>query len=269
MFSVMMSTHVSCDPVSPVAPYLGGKKLLAKGLVAKLRGIPHRAYVEPFVGMGGIFFRRDFISPCEVINDLNGDVANLFRILQRHYVPLMDMLRWQITSRQEFERLRKACPSVLTDLERAARFLYLQRLAFGGKVGGAFGVAIGTARFDIHKLAQLLDDAHNRLSRVVIESLPYGDVITRYDREDTLFYLDPPYYGNESDYNAPFQRADFKRIAEYLRNLKGCFVLSLNDRPEVREIFSGFHVEAVEVSYSVSREKKGRGKRGEIIISNR
>jgi hypothetical protein len=88
-----------CEPVAPVAPYLGGKKLLAKKLVPLLRTIPHRAYVEPFVGMGGVFFRRNFVSSCEVINDLNGDVANLFRVLKWHYVPLMDILRWQITSR--------------------------------------------------------------------------------------------------------------------------------------------------------------------------
>lgn len=128
------SRVVPCAPVSPVAPYLGGKRLLSKRLVPLLGAIRHRAYVEPFVGMGGIFFRRDFISPCEVINDLNGDVANLFRILQRHYVPFMDMLRWQVASRQEFERLRLARPETLTDLERAARFLYLQRLVFGGKI---------------------------------------------------------------------------------------------------------------------------------------
>jgi DNA adenine methylase len=76
-----------------------------------------------------------------VINDWSDDVATFFRILQRHYVPFMDMLRWQITSRAGFDRLRRQDPSTLTDLERAARFLYLQRLAFGGKVAGRnFGV---------------------------------------------------------------------------------------------------------------------------------
>ncbi|MFT8890809.1 MAG: DNA adenine methylase [Acetobacter papayae] len=257
-----------CEPVVPVAPYLGGKKLLAKKLVPLLKAIPHRAYVEPFVGMGGIFFRRNFVSSCEVINDLNGDVANLFRVLKWHYVPLMDILRWQITSREDFERLRKSNPDTLTDLHKAARFLYLQRLAFGGKVNGAFGVAINPARFDIHKLGQILDDAHQRLSRVVVECLPYGEVITRYDRPDTLFYLDPPYYGNEKDYNAAFSRSEYQDMAEQLSQIKGRFVLSLNDRPEVRSIFSAFHIESVAVSYSISREAKGRGSRGEVIITN-
>lgn len=268
VFSMAMSIHQPCVPVNPVAPYLGGKKLLSKGLVTRLRDIPHRAYVEPFVGMGGIFFRRDFISPCEVINDLNGEVANLFRILQRHYVALMDMFRWQLTSRLEFDRLRQAQPSTLTDLERAARFLYLQRLAFGGKVNGAFGVSISPARFDIQRLAQVLDDVHQRLSRVVIEGLPYNKVISRYDRPDTLFYLDPPYYGNETDYDAPFSRDDFERIAEQLSGIKGRFVMSLNDKPEVRDIFKGFCIETVDVTYSISRKTMGRGRRTEVVIAN-
>jgi hypothetical protein len=171
--------------------------------------VPHTLYAEPFVGMGGIFFRRDQRPKCEVINDWSDDVATFFRILQRHYVPFMDMLRWQITSRAGFDRLRRQDPSTLTDLERAARFLYLQRLAFGGKVAARnFGVSTsGGARFDVAKVGPLLEAAHERLTGVVIEHLPWSDFITRYDRPGTLFYLDPPYYGSEGDYGAPCSTA--------------------------------------------------------------
>ena len=125
----------------PVAPYLGGKRNLARRIVERIGAIPHTTYAEPFVGMGGIFLRRPFRAKSEVINDISEDVATLFRVLQRHLLPLMDMLRWQITSRVEFERLVRATPGSLTDLERAARFLYLQRTAFGGKIEGRnFGV---------------------------------------------------------------------------------------------------------------------------------
>jgi len=124
------------SPAHPAAPWLGGKKLLAKRIIERLRQVPHQGYVEPFVGMGGVFLRRPWRVRTEVINDASKDVANLFRILQRHYVPFMDLLRWQVTSRAEFERLKAAVPDTLTDLERAARFLYLQRLAFGGRCGG-------------------------------------------------------------------------------------------------------------------------------------
>jgi DNA adenine methylase len=265
----MESSLKPCRPVKPVAPYIGGKKNLSGRIVERLGRIAHGAYVEPFVGMGGVFLKRPFIAEAEVINDYSRDVANLFRILQRHYVPLMDMLRWQVTSRDEFERLKAAQADSLTDLEHAVRFLYLQRLAFGGKVNGRnFGVSMRAARFDVHTLEPILADVHARLSRVTIECLPFDQVITRYDRPETLFYLDPPYWGCEGDYGVSFQREDFERLAEQLRGVKGRFLLSLNDRPEVRATFAGFEIEAVDVQYSISRESHARGPRGEVLISN-
>lgn len=254
--------------MKPVAPYIGGKRRLAARLIEIQSKIKHAAYVEPFVGMGGVFFRRPWTSQCEVINDLSRDVSGLFRVLQKHYVPLMDMLRWQLTSRDEFERLKSAAPESLTDLERAARFLYLQRTAFGGKVRGQnFGVSMRSARFDIHALTETLQDVHRRLSRVTIECLPFGDVLKRYDREDTLFYLDPPYWGSENDYGAEFKREDFLVLLSALERLKGRFVLSINDRPEVRNLFGGFNLEAVSVPYTVGGGKKQRPF-GELIITN-
>jgi len=151
--------------------------------------IPHQLYAEPFVGMGGVFFRRRNVPRAEVINDRNGEVVNLFRILQRHYPQFMDTLKYQVTSRREFERLKACDPATLTDLERAARFIYLQKLAFGGKVAGQnFGVVTdGAARFNLTRLAPLLEDVHERLAGVVIENLDWLDFIDRYDRPGTLF----------------------------------------------------------------------------------
>lgn len=104
--------------------------------------------------MGGVFFRRQLVPRAEVINDISGDVITLFRILQRYYPQFMETLKFQVSSRKEFERLSNCAPSTLTDLERAARFLYLQCLAFGGKVSGrSFGVdTTGPARFNISRL---------------------------------------------------------------------------------------------------------------------
>ncbi|TAN72316.1 MAG: DNA adenine methylase [Magnetospirillum sp.] len=257
-------------PIRPVAPYLGGKRNLAKRIGAEIERIPHAIYAEPFVGMGGVFLRRASAPRSEVINDLNREVATFFRILQRHYVAFMEMIKFQLTTRAEFERLVATDPTTLTDLERAARFLYLQRTAFGGKVSGRnFGVSpANPARFDVTRLGPLLEELHCRLAGVVIECLPYGEFITRYDRPETLFYLDPPYWGSERDYGRHlFERADFERLAALLGGLQGRFILSLNDVPGVREVFGRFEIEAVETSYSVSRKVDGRGAVGEVLIS--
>lgn len=242
------------QPVRPVAPYIGGKRALAKRLVAQIDGTPHDLYAEPFVGMGGVFFRRDRRPKKEVINDISTDVVNLFRLLQRHYQQLLDVLKWQVASRAEFERLVGLDPSRLTDLERAARFIYLQRLGFGGKVHRPnYGVArTNPARFDLTKLVPMLEEVHERLCGVDIERLPYEQLITRYDTPGTLFYLDPPYFGCETDYGpGVFSRADFELLRGLLEGIKGRFILSLNDTPEIRAIFAGFTIEEVTLNYRV------------------
>jgi DNA adenine methylase len=267
----MLSNPLPPRPALPVAPYLGGKRNLAKRIIERLAQIPHETYVEPFVGMGGVFLRRPFRAKAEVINDISRDVTTLFRVLQRHYVPLMDMLRWQVTSRTEFERLVAENAESLTDLERAARFLYLQRTAFGGKVAGRnFGVSpANPGRFDVARLGPLLEDVHARLSGVVIERLPWPDLLTRYDRPATLFYLDPPYYGNEADYGpGVFAPDDFERLSAQLGRLQGKWLLSLNDVPEVRRIFAAHSIEAIETSYSLAGSLRGAPvKAREVLIS--
>jgi DNA adenine methylase len=256
-------------PIRPAAGYRGGKRNLAGRLVPMIREIPHEIYAEVFVGMGGVFLRRDHRPRAEIINDWSEDVSTFFRILQRHYVPFMDMLRFQLTTRAGFERLLRVDPTTLTDLERAARFLYLQRLAFGGKATQRnFGVSVAQpARFDVTKLAPVLEALHERLASVTIERLPWAKFIDRYDRPETLFYLDPPYYGVEDDYGeGMFSRDEFKAIAERLKRLRGRFLLSLNDTPEVRQIFDGFTLTEVETNYTLSHTTNAT-KAAELIIT--
>jgi DNA adenine methylase len=243
------------NPTRPPAAYIGGKKMLAARLVERIAAVPHSSYAEPFVGMGGVFLRRTSVPSVEIINDISGDVANLFRVLQRHYVAFMDMLRFQLTGRREFERLLAQDPKTLTDLERAARFLYVQRLAYGGKVAGRnFGVSTGLpGRFDVTKLGPLLADLSERLAGVIIENLPYGEFLARYDVKGALFYCDPPYSGSEDDYGAGvFGPLDFDKLAAILGGLKGVFLLSINATPEMRKVFARFDVEEVDVGYSIA-----------------
>ena len=171
-------------------------------------------------------------------------------------------------SRREFERLKETDPATLTDLERAARFLYLQRLAFGGKVTSqSFGVKPAHAsRFDPLDMPALVWPLHERLAGVVIENLPWREFIDRYDRPGMLFYLDPPYYGIEFLYGqTTLRRAEFAEIADRHAALKGRFILSINDRPETREIFARFAIREVSLLYTVQGGKRKAAK--EMIVS--
>lgn len=255
------------NPVRPVAPWIGGKRALSKRLVELIGRTPHGLYAEPFVGMGGVFLRRDRRPRAEYINDISEDVTTLFRVLQRHYQAFLDMILWQLASRAEWERLMATDPATLTDLERAARFLYLQRLAFGGRVARqTFGVGYGPARFDFTKLVPMLEDVHARLAGVTIERLPFADFIRRYDRPETLFFLDPPYWGNETDYgDGLFSRGDFEALRDLLGAVEGRFIMTINDRPETRQMFAAFQIETADLFYTVGGSPRPAK---ELIISS-
>ncbi|NWK96520.1 DNA methyltransferase [Sphingobium lactosutens] len=259
-------------PVSPAAGYLGGKRNLARRICGIIQSVDHDGYAEPFVGMGGIFFRRAARPRFEAINDISGDVTTLFRVVRRHYQALVDELDWLLAGREEFERQRSIDPACLTDIERAARFLYLQRLAFGGKiVGRSFGVdSRSPARFNLARLRATLAAIRDRLQPVIIERLSFADFIRRYDRPGMLFYLDPPYWNCERDYGAGvFDRADFEKLADQLAGIRGNFLLSINDTPGARAVFSRFQMRTVDVSYSIATSATGQAKRvGELIIAN-
>ena len=257
------------DPAEPVAPWFGGKKHLAKRIVARIEAVPHQCYAEPFVGMGGVFLRRARRPKSEILNDINGDIVNLYRVMREHPDELARQFDLALASRAEFRRLLATPAETLTDVQRAARFAYLQRLRFSGvpRTTGITMTAHHSASFSAERMARLIHAAHRRLQRVQIECLDWKVFIHRYDRPFTLFYLDPPYWGYETDYGKGiFGRGDFARLAELLHNLKGRFILSLNDRPEVRETFAGLRVEEVETRYSPNTRAIRRA--SELLISN-
>ncbi len=251
---------------SPLRGWLGGKYQLANRIIDKIPG--HKCYVEPFAGAAWVLFKKP-PSKVEVLNDINYDVVNLYRCIQHHLDALLDYVAPTLVSRAEFQRLMRTPPDTLTDIQRAARFLYIHRNSFGGKVvNNHFGTStMQRTKYDVQTIADELMLARERLARCCIENLGYADVINRYDREYTFFYIDPPYYDCEDVYGKGlFGKTDSEHLAEQLANIKGKFLLSLNDRPEVRQIFKGFQIEDEQVRYSVNL---GKGNVfGEALISN-
>lgn len=257
--------------MSKLVPYLGGKRLLTKTILALLP--EHRLYCEPFGGSGTILLEKA-PSPAEVLNDINGEVINLFRIMQLHPEEFLRCVRWNLRSREEFKRLKESPIEVLTDIQRAARIYYLLRAGYGGKLpdaGSHFaGRMMGSQRpFSIYRIEETLYEIHRRLENVTIEHLPYDECVRRYDAPEALFYFDPPYYGHEKDYGPGiFNKDDFTELAALLRDIKGLFLLSINDTPEVREIFAGFNLREVTTTYNAGT-RHGHGKQArELLIAN-
>lgn len=234
--------------------YVGGKSILSKQIIPMIPA--HKTYCEVFAGAGWVFLKKE-PSKSEVINDLDSDLVSFYRVLQNHLEEFLRQFKWLLQSREQFNDWKKQMEGPgLTDIQRAARYYYLQRLCFGGKVSSRnFGVSPERPkRINLLRLEEELSEVHLRLCSIMIENLSWEELIKRYDRPETFFYLDPPYF-EAPCYKHNFKYDDFVRLAEVLRNIKGSFILSLNDHPKMREVFKDFELKPVKLNYSVGTEK--------------
>ena len=244
--------------------YIGGKNRLAKRIISLLP--EHTTYVEPFAGGAQVLFHKQ-PSNVEVLNDLDYDIVNFFRVCQWHYEEFVRYLRYSLASRKLHELHLATDPATLTDIQRAGRFFYLQKNSFGGlilKQKFHYGVT-QPSNYNLLRIPEIIEKTHKRLQRVQIESLPYEKVLEKYDRPTTCFYLDPPYWERKL-YKFNFSVADFCNLEQRLRGIQGKFILSLDERPEVRELFARFRLETVELTYTAKRQPQGRQK--ELLIMN-
>jgi DNA adenine methylase len=245
-------------------PYIGGKRAIAKKIIAVFP--KHTTYVEPFAGGAQVFFHKE-PSKVEVLNDLDGEMVNFFRVCQQHYEELLRYTRFLIVSRKWHEVLKATDPVTLTDIQRAARHLYLLKNSYAGlirKLDYKCHVAQPPG-LNPERLPEIIAETSKRLARVQLECLPYEKVLERFDRPWTLFYLDPPYFGLKL-YRHNLTTADFERMADRVAGLKAKFVLSLNDVPEVRRIFKSFKFREIDLSYT-AQKMAGRRYR-ELLITN-
>jgi DNA adenine methylase len=249
--------------IGPLA-YIGGKNRLARQIIAVLP--EHTTYVEAFAGGAQVFFHKD-PSKVEVLNDLDYDIVNFFRCCQHHYQELIRYLNYCLISRRWYDLLTAEKPETLTDIQRAGRFFYLQKNSFGGLVVKQhyhYGV-VQRPNYNSKRIPEIIEAAHQRLQGVQIESLPYEQVLERYDRPTTMFYLDPPYWQRKV-YKFNFSDEAFSQLERRLHKIKGQFVLSLDDHPAVRQLFGSWHVEQIQLSYTAQRKV---GKRySELLITN-
>ncbi|CNJ01397.1 TPA: DNA adenine methylase [Escherichia coli] len=249
----------------PIVPWIGGKRRLAKHILPLFPA--HTCYVEPFCGAAALYFLKT-PSKIEVINDINGELVNLYRVVKHHLEEFVRQFKWALVSRQIYKWLQDTPEETLTDIQRAARFYYLQKQAFGGKVADhTFGTSTTSApRFNLLRIEEELSMAHLRLSRTLIEHLDWNQCIERYDRPHTLFYCDPPYWGTEG-YGVEFGLENYDHMAELARRIKGKMIISVNDIPEMRQAFNGLNIQTVDISYNLKVTGKPSPKK-ELVICN-
>lgn len=247
----------------PIIPWIGGKRRLADRIFPLFPR--HSCYVEPFAGGAALYFLRPVPAEVEVLNDVNGDLVNLYRVVQHHLEEFGRQFKWALSSRQVFKWLQETRPETLTDIQRAARFYYLQQSAFGGRVDGqSYGTATTQPPgLNLLRIEESLSAAHLRLSNTYIEHLTWQDCFRRYDRPHTLFYCDPPYWQTEG-YGVPFGFEQYEQMAEVLGQIKGKAIVSLNDHPDIRRVFGRYHIESTDITYTVGGGKGSEAR--EVLI---
>lgn len=215
--------------------WIGGKRQLRKEILSHFPAAGVGRYIEVFGGAGWVLFGKEQIpGQMEIYNDLDGDLVNLFRCVKYHCEALQAELDYLPHSREIFfDYIAQMNVSGLTDLQRAARFLYLVKHSFGSN---AENFATGTK--SANNVQNILSKVQKRLKNVVIENRDFEQIIKTYDRSNALFYLDPPYVGTEKNYTVKFSEADHQRLAEVLKKIKGRFILSYGDAPLVRELYA-------------------------------
>ena len=249
----------------PILRWQGSKTRLLKQILPLIK--PHVCYCEPFFGGGAVLFAKER-SSVEVINDINNNLVALYRNLQFHLPAVLGELNWLFASRKNLHDFI-AQPGI-TELQRAARFLLVNRTSFGGGMH-SFGVAKtkgGGVGINHQQIGKLLKHANERLEGVVVENISYERVFKNYDSVDTQFFIDPPY---ENSTNGAYAGWDEKQLGEFRREvgrLKGNWIVTLKDSPLTRELFKGCRLQPVVTSNrAVNRRTHGSQTFGELIIT--
>lgn len=243
-------------------PWIGGKKLLRKEILKRFPEDMPTRYIEVFGGAGWVLFAKERSSKqLEVFNDINGDLINLYRCIKYHPDEVRKECKYLLDSREQFFDFKDQLDHRgLTDIQRAARYMYLIRISFGSN-GDSFCTNVKNINYAVDRL----DEVSERLLRVVIENRNYEDLIKTYDRAGALFYADPPYYKTEGYYGKVFQKEDHYTLRDLLASIKGKFILSYVDCKFIRELYSDFYIEAIERTHSLTSSSQ---KYRELIIRN-
>lgn len=249
---------------APVLRWPGGKSRMLKRLLPLVP--PHTCYVEPFAGGLALLLAKER-SPVEVINDLNGDLIALYRCIQYHLPELLRELDHLVASREALKDFRTQ-PGI-TEIQRAARFFYRNRISFGGG-GSSFGIsktAGGGVGFRSDRNADLLGSARPRLSGVVVENNSYERCLALYDSPETFFFLDPPYLDASPHAYAGWSAQDMRQFRSRVGALKGQWIVTVDDSELNRDLWSDCVVEAVQSRNGcVNHRTHGGTSFGELII---
>lgn len=281
-------------PVSRV-----GNKTAILHILYALFPLNYGRFVDVFGGSGSVLLGIPEICPFEVYNDFDRNLANLFRCMkERTMATIRELGFCHLNSREDFIAVRrffeneqfddKYLPEELRltealfpppeakelkeirkritadyDIRRAAMFLKLLRFSYSSS-----GKSYASQSFDLRRLFGLISQLQERMANVVVENQDFETLIKHYDRPDTFFYLDPPYFSTEDMYEVGFGWEDHVRLRDTLKSIKGKFLLSYNDCEEIRKLYNGFSVFDFARTHSMAQRYEAGKEFKELLIGN-
>ncbi len=251
--------------MKPCLKRAGGKSRLLKHIIHIIESSPHTCYCEVFAGGAAVLLSKT-PATCEVLNDIDGDLVNFFLQAKFHPSALASELENLPHSRYLFNLLKR--DTGITELQRAARYFYRNTSSMFGK-GENYAVAKTDGRTSIRNKLASLAPLSARLDRVSIERLDWQRCMSLYDSPETLFYLDPPYTAGKCDQYNLFTMEDIHAIAVTLSKLKGKWLLSINDTPEIRSLFEPFQTQEIETTASMRNARSPGSTFKELLIHPR
>lgn len=261
-------------PARPILKWAGGKQQLLQRLIP---AVPEsfNQYIEPFFGGGALFFALRPVKA--IISDSNPELINLYKTAADDVEHLIELLPGIKTDREHYYQLRSVDPGALSDVEKAARTIYLNRTCFNGLYrvnrGGQFNVPYGEHRNPRICFPGELRAASALLKRSTIVCADYKDVLHRYAKEGDFIYLDPPYlpvsqYSDFKRYTKEqFYEEDHVELAKEVRRLHelGCHVLlTSSNHPLIYDLYDGFKFEVVQTRRNININ--GKNRTGEDVI---
>lgn len=253
--------------------YYGGKQKLAKTI---LKLIPsHKLYCEPFIGGAAIFFAKE-ASPVEVINDVNSELINFYKVVQNDFLSLEKYIRITLHSRRNFDDASHIYkrPHLFNEIERAWAIWCLAAQGFAGMLDGSWGYDVSkntTTKKISNKRTGFTEDYAIRLQNVQIECTDALRIISSRDNKDAFFYCDPPYFNSDCGHYDGYSKQDFENLLNLLVNIRGKFLLSSYPSPMLKEYIRANKWHSVEIKQTVSvanNNGKPQKAKTEVLTAN-
>lgn len=263
--------------------WAGGKKQL----LPQFRSLFPRnitTYIEPFLGSGAVFFyiKKHYNIKNAILSDINEELTTCFKVVRDNPDALIKLLKkYRVTHNKEFYyKMRLLNPNSLSDLEKAARLIYLNKTCFNGlyrvNSKGEFNVPMGSYKNSDIVSENKISRASLLLKKTVIKSMPFSK-IEALAKSGDFIYFDPPYFPiSKTSAFTSYTRTSFMEkeqleLAELFKRLdkKGCLLMLSNSNSDfILYLYKGFKIKLVDAKRVINCDATKRGKIKEIVVTN-